>query len=195
MKKIISLLLVLVCAVSIVSCTENGPDHFKAFNDANAATSPSTVTLTVQQVQVNATLNATFNITYNEDGSSVIVYSRDEFAPIGSGSADSILTTVTGTVTCDKNGVYSDGGEFAGTSTVVTGTAFNFDSSKMTATFSTDGNVLNATISAENTVAVLGVAIANDVTLTVTKNADKIVSFTIEYTATEGPVYINCIYG
>jgi len=193
MKKILCLLLVCVCAFSIVACDDD-PNYYKDFETAAAQTSPTTVTLTVKQEQAVATLNATFVTTYAEDGSAVITYSRDVINPIGTGSADETISTVTGTVTCDAQGNYSDGGEFKGNSAVVSGVSFKFNKKKMNATFSNDGNVLNATVAAADTASVLGVDFGVDVTVTITKSEGKIIAFTLEYTAAEGKVYVNCVY-
>ena len=193
MKKILCLLLVCVCAFSIVACS-SAPDFYKEFKEAAAQTSPTTVTLTVKQEQAYATLNARFVTTYAEDGSATIVYSRDVFNEIGTGTADEPISTLTGTVTCDAQGNYSDGGAFAGNSAVVSGVNFDFNKKKMNATFSTDGNVLNATVAAADTAAVLGVDFGVDVTITITKSEGKIIAFTLEYTAAEGKVYVNCVY-
>ena len=193
MKKITCLLLVLVCAFSCFACMK-APNTYKQFVEAAKNTSPTNVTLTVKQVQAEATLNAKFITTYAADGSATIEYTRDEYNEIGSGDSDELISPVSGTVTCDKDGNYSDGGAFAGNSPIVSGVAFNFDARKMTGSISADGKVLSAVIKSENTKAVLGVEIAADVTLAVTKNEGKIISFTVEYTAAEGHVSINCFY-
>ena len=185
--------------LSIVACQKEEIDptlgYYDDFNKAAIATSPAKATLTVTQEQTEATLNASFVITFGEDGSATIAYSYDAFNEIGVGSSDEVIVTKTGTVTCDKNGNYSDGTfAFSGTTTIVTGAALNFDAEKMSANFSADGNVVNALVEAANTEAVFGVAIPADITLTAIKNAGRILSFTLEYTTAEGKVSVNCTY-
>ncbi len=192
MKKIIALLLILVCTVSVVACKPEGPDYYKEFNDAVASSSPTSCNIIVRQTQTEATLNANLTVTFSADGSMAITGTHDVFLPIGSGNADEITETQPVSVTRDANGNYSDGGAFINNTPVVVANAFNFDATKMTAVFSDDANVVTATVAKENTKAVVGMEIASAVSLTVTKNDGKIISYTIEYADVAGAVYINC---
>ena len=104
-------------------------------------------------------------------------------SPLG----DAILTMPL-YITCDAEGNYTDGGEFVGSNPGATGVKIDF--SKIVPDKNTTSTSLYAKISRYNTVLVLGVDYGYDVNLTVSKNADKITSVTVEY----GKVKIDCSY-
>lgn len=188
MKKILIIMLALTCVFAMFSCGDKGAS-LDGFKKAVDNTAPTVVNVNVAVETDIGALNSSFKTTYAADGSFVIDYSYEQFNTSTS-DADDVKSTITGQVTCDKDGNYSDGGALTGTTTAATGAKLNLDSKKMTYTVSKDGNVLTATVKAANTKAVLGIEIASDVTLVVTKAADKIVSYSMEYTNTA----ITCSY-
>jgi hypothetical protein len=129
-------------------------------------------------------------VTYNEDGSFTIDYVYEKFNDIGEG--DDLKSEVTGKVTCDKNGNYSDGGSLTGKVALAEGAKINL--AKVKATISADGNSLTATVKAEDTKAVLGVELPSDAELVIIKSADAIVSYSIKYSNASGDVTVSCEY-
>lgn len=190
MKKILTIILALTCAFAMFSCGDETVS-LDGFKKAVDNTAPAVVNVSTEVESALGTLASSFKTTYAADGSFVIDYSYEQFNTSTSGNAGDVKSTVTGQVTCDKDGNYSDGGALTGTTAVATGAKIAFDSKKMeNVKVSEDGNVLSATVKAANTKAVLGIEFASDVTLVVTKASDKIVSYSIEYDKTT----ITCSY-
>ena len=184
MKKILIIMLALTCAFAMFSCGDESVS-LDGFKTAVNNTAPAVANVSVEVETDLGKLTSNFKTTYAADGSFVIDYSYEQFNTSSTAGADDVKSTITGKVTCDKDGNYSDGGAFVGKTTVATGAKLTLDSKKMeTVTVSEDGNILNSTVKAANTKAVLGIEIASDVTLVVTKSADKIVSYSIEYDKT-----------
>ena len=184
MKKILIVMLALTCAFAMFSCGDESVS-LDGFKTAVNNTAPTVVNVSVEVETDLGALTSNFKTTYAADGSFVIDYSYEQFNTTSNGDADDVKSTITGQVTCDKDGKYSDGGAFTGTTTVATGAKLALDSKKMeSVTVSADGNVLNATVKADNTKAVLGIEIASDVKLVITKVADKVVSYSMEYDKT-----------
>ena len=191
MKKILIVMLALTCAFAMFSCNDDKAVSLDGFKTAVNNTAPSVVNVSVEVETALGALASNFKTTYAADGSFVIDYSYEQFNATSSGNADDVKSTVAGQVTCDKDGNYSDGGALTGKTTVATGAKLDLNAKKMEGVkVSEDGNVLNATVKAENTTAVLGIEIASDVTLVVTKAADKVVSYSMEYENTT----ITCSY-
>ena len=188
---------VVVAAVAIILAIVLGGGSkasVKDFNKAATATSPEQLMISVQQDVSGIVLEAQFAIVYNEDGSATITYYRDVINDANV-DTDEVKTRISGTVTCDASGNYSDGGEFAGNIPAAKGkVSFKFQEKKMKYTITSGGDVLNATVKAANTESVLGVAMGADTDITVTKADGKIVSFTMSYTTAQGPVSVNCFY-
>ncbi len=190
MKKILIIMLALTCAFAMFSCGDESAS-LDGFKTAVNNTAPAVVNVGVEVETDLGALASNFKTTYAADGSFVIDYSYEQFNASTSGNADDVKSTIIGQVTCDKDGNYSDGGALTGTTTAATGAKLAFNSKKMeNVKVSEDGNVLSATVKAANTKAVLGIEIASDVTLVVTKAADKIVSYSMEYDKTT----ITCSY-
>ena len=190
MKKILVIMLALACTLAMFSC---GGDSVDAFNKAIKNTNPTTVNVAIETGTALGSLSANYETVYAEDGSFTINYSYEKFNTSNEGDADDVTVTVSGVVTCDKDGNYSDGGALVGTATTVTGAKIKLGS-KMNYSVSNDGNVLTATVKAANTKAALGVEIAADVTLVITKANDKIVSYTMSYTTESSETTIICEY-
>lgn len=190
MKKIITILLLALLTFSFASCGEGeGPsvDGFvAAVNNAN----PEAIEITIKSATALGELSGTYTVTYNEDGSFTIDYVYEKFNDIGEG--DDLKSEVTGKVTCDKNGNYSDGGSLTGKVALAEGAKINL--AKVKATISADGNSLTATVKAEDTKAVLGVELPSDAELVIIKSGDAIVSYSIKYSNASGDVTVSCEY-
>ncbi len=191
MKKILLLVLALACMLSMISC---GDDALDAFATAGAAQAPATIVVQTKMTTVQGDLLSAATTTFAEDGSFTLNYWMEKFNAISATEEGEVKSKIETTVTCDKDGKYSDGGTLAATSTATTGHKLVFNPKLMTYTVSADGNVLSATVSADNTEAVFGVAYGADVVLVVTKNADRIISFTLNYTVEAGTVEVKCNY-
>ncbi len=192
MKKILVLALALVLAFSMFSC--GGDDTLKAFTKAVNATDPEVIDVDTKFSTSYGDLLSNAKTTFAEDGSFTLVYSYEQFNTSAVGDSDEVKVKLEKTVTCDKDGNYSDGGDLAATSTATTGHKLKLSKKKVDYKVSADGNVLTATIKAKNTESVLGVEIDADVILVLTKNADKIVSFTMNYELELGKVEVICNY-
>ncbi len=190
MKKILTLILVLTCAFALFACggNEEAPVYTEAAADfitAFGATTVSTLKVTVTADTAEGTLTSTYTTVYNADKTSTMTYSIETIP--GLDSAED-LEVVTGTVTCDANGNYSDGGAISG-KLGATGVNFDIDSSVIK-TFTIDGNVLAITVPAADTQAVIGYAVGSDALISVIKADGKIASITLSYTG----VSIVCEY-
>ncbi len=207
MKKLLIIMLALLMTFSFVACGETGDGgsgdggsgdekgseetiSFDEFVAAYSATVPVKITVNTKLTTVLGDLNSTVETVFNPNGSSTINYSYEAFNEI-SDSAET-KSVISGTVECDKNGNYSDGGEFVGQNSTVTGIKLNLDASLMEC--SINGDVLTANIKAENVKAVTGVDFGADVVLMITKSAGKIISVTANYSSANGPVSIVCSY-
>ncbi len=196
MKKIFALLLIFTCAFALFACGEEelSPEEIayreavKTFTDAAAAV-PTGLSVTVKATTALGVLNSSYVTVYNQDGTSTIAYSVDKVNGLDS---DEDFTTVTGTISVDANGNYSDGGAFTGSNPAATGVKINFASDKITCSIS--GNTLSAVVAAADTQAVLGISLPSDAVITAVKSDAKIVSISVNYTAAEGAVEILCAY-
>ena len=197
MKKIFALMLIFTCAFALFSCgKEKGPspeeiayqEAVKTFTDAAAAV-PTGLSVTVKASTALGVLNSRYTTEYNADGTSTITYSVDKVNGLDS---DEDFTTVTGIITVDKNGNYSDGGDFAGSNPAATGVKINFASDKITCSIS--GNTLSAAVAAADTQAVLGISLPSDAVISAVKNEGQITSLSVNYTVATGAVEIVCEY-
>lgn len=189
MKKILALILVLACSFALFACGEDPApvyaEEAAEFITAFGATTINTLNVTVTTETAEGDLTATYTTTYAAGKISSITYSIETIPGLDS-TED--LEVLTGTVVCDAQGLYSDGGEIAN-KLGATGIKFDYDSNKIS-TFTVDGNVLAITVAAADTEAVLGYAIGSDALVTVTKAEGKITSVALSYTG----VSIVCAY-
>ena len=196
MKKIIALLLMLTCAFAMFACGDDEPTEEELAYQAIIAeytkaayTAPTALTVKVSTASVFGTLTSEYKTTYATDGSASIAYSVDKIN--GLDSADE-KTTLTGTINVDASGNYADGGSFAGTNPLASGVKLNLASDKVA--FRATSELLSGTVASADTEAVLGIAIATDVTLTVTKADGKITSVALAYTVDGNAVNALCTY-
>ena len=191
MKRIISIVLIVACVCMLFSCNAVTPENFA---EAMKNTSPSKVTISTTTTTAGlGTLNGKYSITYNSDDTATIKYDCELWASIptdGSEISEDAKEKITGTVTRDSDGSYSDSAFVEDVEP-----ALSLDVTKLTEyTISVDGKTLNATVSKDNTAAVFGVAYDFDVNLTVVKGANVIESVSLAYVEGSNEVSIKCIY-
>lgn len=193
MKKFLILILAILTVFTFAACggEEVTDTEFEEFKLAYSATVPAKIKVDVLFETVLGDLNSSFETTFNPNGSSEIVYSYEQFNEISGDSAT--VSTVSGTIECDKDGNYSDGGEFVGKNTVVSGVKLNLDAS-LIKSYSVEGDVLTATVAKENVKVVTGIDFGADTVLMITKADGKIISVTARYTTQNGDVSVVCYY-
>jgi hypothetical protein len=110
----------------------------------------------------------------------------------GLDSADDVKVIV-GTVTCDKDGNYSDGGLFVGSNPPATGIKITLDPAKIDC--NATANIFFGTVAQANTAEVLGADYPSDVDVVLTQSQGKIVSASYSYVDASGNnVEILCMY-
>ncbi len=194
MKKFIAVLLALTLVFALASCRKDEAPSvdLEPFKTAIANTS-----LTSAKIEIIATndylpdhpLSAVYNVTYNDDGSATINYTYMVYNEIGAETTE-ITTTIPGYATISADGVVS--GNISATVSAAAGVNFNLDGGKMAA--SEDHGILNATICAADTEAVLGGAIGADVVFTITIAGGTVTGATINYTLDGVDYEIICTY-
>jgi hypothetical protein len=195
MKKLLVILLAIACAFTMFSCgDEESSASLSDFSKAVKNTNPTVSALVITTYTQFGPLTTSYLTTYAADGTFAIKYSIEKFNAIETGEADEVISVTEGTVNCDANGNYTDGGSFTGSVADAQGAKLNLTGKKMTYKISNGGSVLTATIKAANTVAVLGTEYASDVTLVLTRNGDKIISYTLSYAIESGSVKVTCSY-
>ena len=103
-------------------------------------------------------------------------------------NSEETIVVKTGTVTLDKDGKYSDGGEFKDTlGANVSTIELNLDESKLEA-YTVDSGVLSATVKAENTAAIFGRDFGCDVSFMITTNSNRVIAVVLNYISSIGPV-------
>ncbi len=199
MKKLLSALLALVmCMTLLVSCKdeedpEEPKDDLAPFTDAITASAPATAKITTKLTyeldSLTGTLNGEYNVTYGADGSATVSYTYEKLNEITEDTTE-FKSTVPGTATVDAQGNVT--GDLGGSVTAATVLKLTLDKEKMT--FTVEGGVLTATISAENAVSVLGVDTGVEATLKLTVSDGKVSSVAITYTTAKGPAEIVAVY-
>ncbi len=201
MKKIIALMLALVCVFALASCggtpdeIPDAPDYsnLEPFKTAVTASAPKTavVEVSMETTISDEPMEGTFNISYGAENI-LVEYTYDQFREIdASNPTGEDKVAVTGTATIDKDGNVTDGA-VSSTVTAAALAQYNLDGAKMT--YTVQIGVLSATIQAANTESVLGVKIDADVTFTLTVANGKIASVTLNYNTPEGPAIISTTY-
>ena len=197
MKRIIALLLALLCVFAFASCattpegpTTDGSASIADYNTAIAATTPAgaRVTVTYENTAPEITLEGQYDVVYNVDGTATVTYSYEKLNSIG---ADEMISTVEGTAEVGADGTVT--GDLDKTVTAAATKKMNLDESKMT--YKISMGALDATIKAADTESILGVALPSDARLLMRITSDgKIGSFSILYTTSWGNASIVCIY-
>jgi hypothetical protein len=199
MKKIISIILVLMCAFALFSCgDENTTDlTIAGINEMYNATSPTKVDITTTQTFGKYTLTGTSTLTTGiVDGFSATVYeySQQQLRDVESGSGEDILDpieTVTGSwVYHEDLGYRENGGDWD-----ITGDDFTPETGAIALNISKDtvkdfqndaeNKTVTFTVEAANTETVFGDAIASDVAVVIVYSGADITSVSLSYKITD----------
>ena len=200
MKKIIALMLVLGCIFAFASCeflmnSDNTPDDSASIPDIQAkidASAPAGADITVTFKTALGDLNGSYDVLYNEDGTATGAYSYEKFNTFSEdGASTDLKTTTEGTVTVAADGKVS--GDLGTEGLTAVSFDLKLDENKLSSVVINAG-VLNATVKAENTEAVLGVALNYDAQLVVVTGTNGVTSMTVSYTTTLGNVEIVTLY-
>ena len=200
MKKIIALILVIGCMLALASCsffgntTPEEPDDSYAIPDIQAkvdASAPNGADITVTFTTALGVLNGSYKAVYNEDGTATVEYSYEKFNTIGAGDNNELKSTVTGTATVAANGSVT--GDLTADGLNAVSFDLALDEAKLS-NVAINAGVLSADVKADDTAAVLGVALGYDAKLTVATGTDGITSMTVAYTTTSGDVEIVTLY-
>lgn len=200
MKKIIALILAISCLLCLASCQFIGgekpaeiPDDSASIPDIQAkvdASAPAGAEITVTYKTTLGDLNGSYDVLYNEDGTATVSYSYEKFNTLGEGSTE-LKSTTTGTVTVAADGSVS--GDLGTEGLTAVSFELKLDADKLSSVVINAG-VLSATVKAENTAAVLGVALTYDVQLIVATGTNGVASMTVAYTTSLGEVEIVTVY-
>ena len=200
MKKLLLLVLTLALSLSLmVACKKDEPepedntDTLAPFTEAIASSAPVSAKidtkLTYTIDNLTGTLEGEYNVTYAADGSATVTYTKEVLNEIDEDTTE-FMTTVPGTATVDAQGNVT--GDLGGSVTAATVLKLTPDKDKMT--FTIEGGVLTATVSADNAASVLGVNTGAETTLKITVSNGKVTSVAITYTTATGPAEIVAVY-
>ena len=202
MKKIVSIMLLLACALTcsfaLASCgdpVEPAPETpvvvyseaVAPFVNAVKATAANTVDATVKVDVQGETLTAAYHTVKNSDGTKTMTYAVEVLNGVDVADNKSV---VEGTATSDASGVFTD--EYAKVFGA-NGVALNLSAFGGT-DFDISANVLRITVAAADTAAVLGTAIGADAVVVVTINNGAVISVTVNYATPANTVEIVCEY-
>ena len=220
MKKILALILLVSCILTLCSCgllnnkknnnnADNGSNNTQTGGNTSGNNTPNVDTATVAAIQskIDASkpvaaditvtlkavldeLNSEYNVTYNEDGTATVVYTYEKFNSFDEDS-DEYKSTYTGTVIVGADGTLT--GDVDNASVEALTFDINLDVAKL-ATVEVVSGVLTATIKAANTASVLGVNLGSDASVVVSTNASSVVFIAISYNSVAGPVEIIATY-
>ncbi|HBJ19221.1 MAG TPA: hypothetical protein DDY70_05750 [Clostridiales bacterium] len=202
MKKLIAILLALLCVVSLVACNPTNPGgdteqkgDLSLFTNALKTVSPKTSMVRTTMTSDLGTLNGKFEITYAGDDRATVKYEVEQFNEITDTTSEDFepKSTKTGTITYEDGKYTTDDGvtrEF----TLANELKLNLDPEKMVYTIEDGNTTLKATVQSKDTKDVLGTAINAEVTLTVKRNDTTITSVTITYETKAGTATIVCDY-
>ena len=193
MKKIIAIVLSVVCVFALFAC--GGESAYqkdaKEFIDAFKNTTVSSLNVTVVVDGSAGKLTSTYSTVYNEEGFGTMTYHIETIA--GLDSAEDI-DVKEGVVTVDPQGKVVNGDGKAPETIAPAGTKFDIGSS-LIEKYQITGNTLTVTVDKEDSLAVIGVAAMSDVVIVVSKtSANTIASVSLSYTGSDGPVAIACVY-
>jgi predicted small lipoprotein YifL len=200
MKKIIALVLVIGCMLSLASCglfgnnTPEQPDDSHAIPDIQAkidASAPKGADITVTFTTALGVLNGTYKAVYNEDGTATVDYSYEKFNTIGASENNELKSTVTGTATVAADGSVT--GDLTNDGLTAVSFDLNLDEAKLSSV-AINAGVLSANVKAADTAAILGVALDSDAQLSVVTGTNGITSMTVAYTTASGEVEIVTVY-
>ncbi len=171
MKKIISVILVICCMLTVCSCSaikdkfgKKGEDSLVApFETAVANTNASNVIVNSEVETELGKLTSKLEVNFASDGSANIVYTYEKFNLIGEGAEDEIKSTVTCNIVRAADGTYSgDMPEGLDLSAVSAAPALKLEAVKDTAVVNEVGDVLTVAVSADVSAEVYGSALSYD---------------------------------
>ena len=202
MRKIIALVLVIGCVLSLASCglfvtkePQQTPDDATKLPDIQAkvdAAAPAGADITVAFKTSLGELVGTYDVLYNEDGTASVAYSYEKFNPFTEGEVNTELkTTVSGNVTVAADGTVNGDLGTEGLTAVSFDLALKADK---LSNVSINAGVLIATVKAQDTEAILGVALDYDAQLTVATSAIGVTSMTVAYQTSLGEIEIVTLY-
>ena len=203
MKKLIAALITVSCLLLIVSCSqtpdntpkipvsEGGVSFAEFVKAAGGTASPASAIINTKSESDLGVLNAQLVITYAADGSSEIEYVKDRYGKISAG--EDLIVTEAGSVSCDANGNYSDGGEFVGNAVASGAYSLNLVESKLRDA-KIEGNILYATIFSYETQAVLGINLGATTLVAITIKDGKIGSVSASYFSGTNKINVECEY-
>ena len=193
MKKILSVMLLLSCLLTICSCSfiedklgglfGGSASGLGAFEDAIKNSNASNVTVESVVETELGTLSSKIVVAYKADGSAVITYTYEKFNLIGEGADNEDKTTTTVTINRAADGTFSgDMPEGVDLSAAAASPALNLAPIKDAATINESSDVLTATVPAANTAEVFGSEFSKDVNLEISLNAGvlKFIELTFE---------------
>ncbi len=192
MKKIIALLLILVCVFSLAACKDVEGEGLEAYKSAVSNTSATSITIEtkLQHNALGVTIEGKYDVVIKEDGSAKVDYTYDKYNLIGSAE---LTTPVAGEATVAADGTVT--GDISATVVAATVSKLNLEASKLSDLILERGGILKATVKAADTKSVLGIELGADADLTINLTSDgKIGSYSVIYAAPEGTATIVVMY-
>ncbi len=182
MKKIICLLLAVICVVGLVSCGDKAP-----VDEIIEKSAPTKITTMVSYIGED-TLNGTY-VNEIDGDKSKFTYEFERRALV-SEMHDSKIKTISGAVYYKDGKVSKTEGEsWEDAPTAVGAYKLNLDKGNFKSyEYTEDGNSVNAVLAADKAQAVFGVAIATtgDITVKITTNGTYLYGVDISYTSQDG---------
>ena len=193
MKKILALLLIACVAFAFAACKDDGETavDVSSFTAAIAATNPDGSVITVKTTTAIGDLNATYTVVYNEDGSAVVTYEVEQFNEFDPTNPEGeTKSVVNGTVNLTADGSYTGDALSGNVADIAAGVSVDLTAVADKATVNEAGDILTVVVPAADTAAVIGTAVASDVTLVITVSGSVVEQINISYTGT----VIECKY-
>lgn len=189
MKKLISLVLVLVCVLALAACAPTADTGTKdIFALAEAKATPTRIVTGVKYLSDGTAYEGRY-VTESEGQNAIMTYSYQRPARLDE-MADSEMKTVTGKLYYKDGKVSSDGATYETESLGWTGVGFTLVKDALTEIrLSEDGRELTAQVAPANAEQVFGSAIetdGTDILLTVKSNGTHLTAVNIAYTAKSG---------
>lgn len=194
MKKILSVVLLLCCLLSVCSCSfikdklgiGGSATGIKAFENAISECNASNVEIKSTTETELGALNDIIVVSYNEDGSAVITYTYERFNDALSATEEE-KTTTTVTINRAADGTYTgDMPEGVDLPSVTAAPAINLSAVKDAAVINDASDVLTVTVPAANTAEVFGSEFSKDVNLVISLRSGAL--FTIDLTFDGGKI-------
>ena len=187
MKRLAAILIILSSLVILASCSA-GSDV--GIFDSALKREPSSANITTSIDSAVGVLDASYTVTYT-GGVASVDYTKEQVKEItpDTSSSDELVSTLSGSASVDSRGNVTEGDVGALVAAVIART-LKLDVDMMT--YTVDGSVLSANISAENTEYILGVYVGYDAAMTVTLDGEAVKSILITYTADAGACRLFC---